>query len=218
MIHDLAPLIGRRFSFGVVPDWKGKWPLRAHPDYCRLIRDNADELLLHGYFHQRQRGGGFTSLLTEGSDEMNGLDPEETQRTIARGQEVFSGVFGQRARGFLSPAWQTGHVRPAQMQNHGIEYVMGFFSVQSAPGEKVGLATWTWDCGRFRWLGHIGHGIGRLGLSLHLGVPTLAVHPRDLHRGFWPAILRVTRELLATGYEPFTVSALLDRNVVEAVA
>ena len=31
MIRDLAPLLGRRLSFGVVPDWDGEWPLTAHP-------------------------------------------------------------------------------------------------------------------------------------------------------------------------------------------
>ena len=56
MIRDLAPLLGRRLSFGVVPNWHGEWSLAAHPDYCRLVRDGSEELLLHGYFHQRQRG------------------------------------------------------------------------------------------------------------------------------------------------------------------
>ena len=57
MIRDLAPMLGRRLSFGVVPDWHGEWPLAAHPDYCRLVRESAEELLLHGYFHRRQRAG-----------------------------------------------------------------------------------------------------------------------------------------------------------------
>ena len=111
MIRDLAPLLGRRLSFGVVPNWHGEWPLAAHPDYCRLVQEGAEELLLHGYFHQRQRGWGPITLLTERCDEMNGLDPEETRRTIERGQRVFTEVFGAPARGFLAPAWQPGHVR-----------------------------------------------------------------------------------------------------------
>ena len=110
MIRDLAPVLGRRLSFGVVPNWHGEWPLAAHPDYCRLIREGAEELLLHGYFHQRQRGRGPISVLTEGADEMNGLDPEETRRTIERGQRVFTEAFGATARGFLAPGWQPGHV------------------------------------------------------------------------------------------------------------
>ena len=86
MIRDLAPLLGRRLSLGVVPNWHGQWHLSAYPDYCRQIRENADELLLHGYFHRRQRGWGPSTWLAEGSDEMNGLNAQETRRIIEIGR------------------------------------------------------------------------------------------------------------------------------------
>jgi hypothetical protein len=212
MIRDLAPLLGRRFSFGVVPDWHGEWPLAAHPDYCRLVRKGAEELLLHGYFHQRWRGWGPTSLLTEGSDEMNSLDAEETRRTLERGQHVFTEAFGKPARGFLAPAWQPGHMRLGSARSLGLEHLLGYFSLRSAAGRTVRLATWTWDCGRWGWLGHLGHGIGWLSHSLDRGVPILAIHPRDLERGFWPQILRLTRAFLEAGYEPSTVVGLLEAS------
>ena len=44
MIRDLAPLIGRRLCFAVVPNWHGKWPLSAHPDYCRFVRESSEAL------------------------------------------------------------------------------------------------------------------------------------------------------------------------------
>jgi hypothetical protein len=213
MLQDLAPLLGRRLSFGVVPNWYGEWPLTAHPDYCRLIQNASEELLLHGYFHQRQRGGGPITWLTDSSDEMNGLDLEETRLTIERGQRVLTDVFGEPARGFLAPAWQRGHVRIASRSadlQAGLDYVLGFFSVRSAAGREVPLATWSWDCGRCGWLGHFGHGVGWLSQSLDRGVPMLAIHPRDLERGFWPTIVRLTEELIETGYEPTTVAGLLE--------
>jgi hypothetical protein len=213
MIRDLSPLLGRRMSFAVVPNWHGEWPLTKHPDYCRLVRESAGELLLHGYFHQRRRGWGPTALLTERSDEMNGLDPEETRRTLERGQRVFTDVFGAPAQGFLPPAWQRGHVSfPSTADEHllALNHVLGFFSLESRSGRKVPLATWSWDCGRWNWLGTIGHGIGWLLHTLNRGVPTLAVHPADLERGFWPQILHVTRGLLEAGYEPITLAGLLE--------
>jgi peptidoglycan/xylan/chitin deacetylase (PgdA/CDA1 family) len=209
MIEDLAPLLGRRFSFGVVPDWRGDWPLAAHPDYCRRIHESSEELLLHGYFHQRRKGWGPTTLLAEGCDEMNGLDAEETRRTLERGQCVFTEVFGQPARGFLAPGWQPGHVR-AKENDVGLDHALGFFSLESRTGRRVPLATWTWDCGRWGWLGHLGHRVGSLLHSLNGRVPALAIHPRDLERGFWPGILRLTEELLDRGYEPNTVASLLE--------
>ena len=268
MLQDLAPLLGHRLSFGVVPNWHGEWPLTAHPEYCRLIQEASEELLLHGYFHLRLRGRGPIALLTDRCDEMNGLDLDETRRTIERGQRVFADVFGEPARGFLAPAWQRGHVHLASTSSlgrgrpegrhydrrgrgrpegryydrrgrgrpegrhydrrgrgrpegryydsrsaglqAGLDYVLGFFSVQSSAGREVPLATWSWDCGRWGWLGHLGHGVGWLSQSLDRGVPTLAIHPRDLERGFWPTIVRLTQELIDTGYEPTTVAGLLE--------
>lgn len=210
MIRDLAPLVGRRFSFGVVPNWYGEWPLAAHPGYCRMIRDASEELLLHGFYHQRRRGWGPTSLLTDGCDEMNGLDPEETRRTLERGQQVFTEVFGEPARGFLAPGWQRGHVGRETGKTLGLEHVLGFFSLQSWGGRSIPLATWSWDCSSWGWLGHVGHGIGSLLHSLDRGIPSLAIHPRDLQRGFWPKVLRLTRHLLETGYRPSTLAGLLE--------
>jgi len=219
MMRDLAPVVGRRVSCAIVPDWHGAWPLTAHPDYCRLVQEASEELLLHGYFHRRRHGWGISTWLTGGCDEMNGLEPDETRRTLERGQRVFTEVFGAPARGFLAPGWQPGHVRPgngaAPGNDNGLDHVLGFFTLESSSGRSVPLATWSWDCGRWGWLGHVGHGIGWLRHSLDRGVPVLAIHPRDLERGFWPKILRLTRELLETGYEPSTLTGLLEASDVE---
>ena len=212
VVRDLAPLVGRRVSFGVVPDWHRAWPLAAHPDYCRLLQDASDELLLHGYFHERQRGWGATTLLAGPCDEMNGLDPEETRRTLERGQETFTELFGEPARGFLAPGWQRGHVQIDTANAAGLQHILGFLSLESSAGTRVPLATWSWDCGRWGWLGHVGDSVGRLSRTLDRGVPALAIHPRDLERGYWPRILRLARELLAAGYEPTTTAEVLEAS------
>jgi hypothetical protein len=210
MIRDLEPLLGRRLSFAVVPNWHGEWPLAAHPDYCRLVRESSEELLLHGCFHRRERGRGAVSLLVGGDDEMNGLGPDETHGVLRSGQRVFTDAFGEPARGFLAPAWQRGHVRLGNGDDPPLDHLLGFFSLESAAGRRIPLATWSWDCARWSWLGHVGHGIGWLLQSLDRGVPTLAIHPRDIERGFWPKIRQLTRDLLDQGYEPTTPAALLE--------
>jgi hypothetical protein len=146
---------------------------------------------------------------------MNGLDAEETGRTLERGQRVFTEAFGRRARGFLAPAWQRGRVRVGNAKMRGPDYVLGFFSLESAAGPPIALSTWSWDCGREAWLGHVGHGIGWLSHYFQRGVPMLAVHPRDLERGFWKNILRLTHDLLESGYEPSTPANLLELTDVE---
>ena len=216
IVRDLAPLVGRRLSFGVVPDWHGRWPLAAHADYCALVRESSDELLLHGCVHRRGRGAGAVSLLTGGADEMNGLDAEGTHRTLERAQRAFAAAFGAPARGFLAPAWQRGRVRPGG--GAGLEHVLGFRALHGAQHRRVPLATWTWDCGRWAPLGHVGHGVGALSAALGRGVPALAIHPADLARGFWPRILRLVARLLATGHEPTTPAALLAAHRARAAS
>jgi hypothetical protein len=213
MLQDLAPLLGRRLSFAVVPNWHGEWPLTLHPEYCQMVKEGSEEILLHGYCHQRRRGWGAATLITKRCDEMNGLDPEETRRTVEGGQRVLIEALGKPASGFLAPAWQRGHVRLAGMNALGLNHVLGFFSLESNAGHKVPLATWTWDCGRWGWLGHIGHGIGSLSQHLDRRVPILAIHPRDLERGFWPRILRLTERFIDAGYEPSTAARLLEAGV-----
>lgn len=209
ILRDLAPLVGRSLSFGVVPNWHGAWHLADYPDYCRLIQDSSEELLLHGYFHQRQRGWGPITWLTEGSDEMNGLNTEETQRTLAYGQHIFKEVFGSPAHGFLAPGWQQGQGVWGTTQPE-IKYLLGFCAIESWTGNRVPLATWSWDGGRWGWLGQLGYMIGWLLHSLGNGVPTLAIHPRDLERGYWHQILHLIRHFLDIGYQPSTVAGLLE--------
>ncbi len=225
LLRRLAPLIGRRLSCGVVPDWRGVWPLSQHLDYCRMLQDQAEEWLLHGCVHQRSRGRGPVSWLTAGSDEMNGLDRDETWRTLARGQAIFAEAFGAPARGFLAPGWQRGHVRwprgPIGQDPGGegsLDHVLGFFSLDSRAGRRVPLATWSWDCGRWAWLGRVGHGFGSLRHAVTGGVPVLAIHPRDLARGYWPVIRALTVSLLDRGYEPGTLAELLDTSAANRVA
>ena len=202
ILRDLAPLVGRRLSIAVVPDWHGRWPLTAHPDYCQLIRESSAELLMHGCVHRRQCGRGLVSLLTEGSDEMRGLDDSATRQVIDQGERVFIEAFGEPARGFVAPAWQRGGVR---LQIFGaLTHILGFFSIDSLTGRRVPLATFTWDCGRWGWLGHLGSGVGGLLHLMGSRTPVVAIHPRDLRRGYWPGILRLTETLLGEGYEPST--------------
>ena len=42
MIRDLDPLLGRRLSFAVVPNWYGEWPITADPGYCRFVRESSE--------------------------------------------------------------------------------------------------------------------------------------------------------------------------------
>jgi hypothetical protein len=209
MIRDLAPLVGRRLSFGVVPDWHDRWALASHSGYCRLVQGAAEELLLHGYSHRRRRGYGPVSWIAEGCDEMGGLDPDETCRVLQRGQQAFVDAFGERARGFVPPGWEPGRVQDVLAEGAGLDYILGYSSLRSPTGWKVPLATSSWDCGRWGWLGYVGEGAGRAMQGIGPRIVSLAIHPRDLKRGFWPRILRYIRDLVERGHAPTTPGRLM---------
>jgi hypothetical protein len=61
----------------------------------------------------------------------------------------------------------------------------------------------------------VGHGIGWLLQSLGGRVPVLAIHPRDLELGFWPRILELTEALVERGYEPSTLTTLIEARDAE---
>jgi hypothetical protein len=103
-------------------------------------------------------------------------------------------------------------VRPANGAALGLEHVLGFFALESTAGRSVPLANWSWDCGRWACLGHVGHTVGRLLHLLDRRVPALSIHPRDVRNGFWPKILRLSEELLGAGYEPTTPAGLLETS------
>ena len=206
IIRGLTPLIANSFSIAVVPDWDDSWPLAGSPDYCRMLAASAEQLLLHGYRHRRMHGSGIVSLLAERRDEMSGLDEEATRRTLDTACSAFDAAFGHRPTGFVPPAWQRGRVRPGPAC--GFDHVLGFFSLD-AGHRSVPLATWSWDCGRWGWLGHIGHCVGSLSRKVRKGVPSIALHPRDVERGFMPDFLRVIHALLDAGHVPSTPARVL---------
>ena len=217
IIDDLSEIIGDRFALGVVPDWHGRWPLDEHPAFCRHVRQSSAELLLHGLHHDRARGWGLTSVLAERSDEMNGLDVAGMRRAVSQGQQMFENAFGGKARGFLAPAWQRGATNLHALEEFGIDYMLGFFAIDSRDSGSLPLATYTWDCGRWAWLGHVGHAVGSVLQSLDGRIPSLAIHPRDIARGYWPGVLRLIEALLHSGYEAALPSQLLARHNAEAV-
>ena len=148
MIRDLAPLVGRRLAFGVVPDWYGAWPLAAHPDYCRLIRDASEELLLHGYFHRRQRGWGPATLLAGQRRDERPRSRRDATHTRARPARLHRRLRRTGARlpraGLAARARAVGIakvmviVTPIRRlgQHTGLEHVLGFFSLESRAGRK----------------------------------------------------------------------------------
>lgn len=203
----LEPLVGARLSAGVVPRWGGR-PLRAGDE--RLVAGRAEEILLHGWSHRRERGYGAISLLTGRADEFSGLRPEVARSMLAAGRGALSDRLGVAVEGFLPPAYQLGPVGPRTLAAAGLRYRVGWGSAADVEGGFVRLATRIWDVSPLATLSRAAAAVGHVADLRRGAIPTITIHPFDVRRGFLPHALAAVRAQLAIGRAPALIRDLLD--------
>jgi predicted deacetylase len=199
----LAPLVGNAMSAAVVPCWGGAPLADRDRPFLDRVRAEYANLLLHGYEHFRPGRRGVLSKIADGKDEMNGLDPAETDRRLEAGQEIFERWLGRRASGFIAPTYQPGFATPERLARFGIHYTVGYRHVVTSSGERLPLSTWVWDVSPIRLLCRAGYRLGQLQYRFQpKALPCVVLHPLDLDRGFLPQIERTVRRLLNAGRQP----------------
>lgn len=205
----LSPLIGNTMAAAVVPCWGGV-PLAAKDrPFLNRVRDEYASLQLHGYEHFRPTGGGLVSKIADGKDEMNGLDPEETDRRLKAGQELFTEWLGEPARGFIAPTYKIGCATPDRLARFGIHYTVGYGKVVSSTGEQLPLSSWVWDVSPIRLLCRAGYRLGEIQYRFRRkALPCVVLHPLDLERGFLPQIVKTVQKLLNAGRKPVLLESM----------
>jgi len=102
-----------RCSILVVPEFHHGLPTETDTPSCEALRQwqaAGDELVLHGYYHDRRglaeswRDLFWTRLYTNQEAEFWNLSPEEAQHRLSAGLEIFQRN-RWRASGFIAPAW-----------------------------------------------------------------------------------------------------------------
>lgn len=205
----LTPLAGTTMSAAVVPCWGGE-PFQARD--AGLVSGRADEVLLHGWQHRRERGRGVVSFLTGGADEFSRLPRDEAIERLLRGREVLGSLVDAPIDGFLPPAYQAGAVDSDVLAAVGLRYRVGWASANDVDGHSVRLATRIWDVSPVAVLSRFGASTGRIAELRPGAVPTITVHPLDVRRGFLPHVIQHVRALLAAGRRPALVRDLLARE------
>ena len=209
LLAALEPLVGNTISAAIVPNWHGTL-FDAKLDFASWVAHQFDEILLHGWTHEREAGRGVVSYCTNASDEFMGLNHAETSSRLGLGQNQLTSLFGQRSAGFVPPAWQRGLVDRKTLCQHGLEFLFGYMAIDFVDGRRIPLSTITWDVGRFAPLGHVAESIGRaLGRVRDRSLPCLAAHPVDVSRGYLPRIVRTVDSWLRSGRTPILPSELL---------
>ncbi|AMV18561.1 DUF2334 domain-containing protein [Planctomyces sp. SH-PL14] len=205
----MAPLVGTAMSAAVVPCWAGV-PLcdNDRPFLDRVLAEYGN-IQLHGYEHFRPGPRGLRSKIADGKDEMNGLDPAETDRRLAAGQEALERWLGNRACGFIAPTYQIGFATPDRLARFGIHYTVGYGQVTTSTGERLSLSSWCWDISPIRLLCRAGYRLGQIQYRFRKrALPCVVLHPLDLERGFLPQIVRTVQRLLRDGRQPVLLESL----------
>ena len=209
ILNVLVPLVGTCATAAVVPCWHGLESDVAHRAFWQTVNDSFQELLLHGYRHRNDKSATWLSQLTGRADEFSRLTEVECEARIAAGLEMMNGLLPNRPVGFLPPAWQRGQATSAVLLRHGLRCVLGMHGLEFVGHGTIPLATWSWDCGRIGWLGHIAETYGNLRSSWRpSALPTIAIHPADVSRGFLPRAVLICQRLLREGRRPVLVGDL----------
>src|SRR5207249_8856997 len=114
IISELARCGVRSFSLLVVPDYHHQGRSMEDRQFVSWLRDleaAGNEIVIHGYFHERQRRARQSSLkkfvtqfYTQGEGEFYDLGYDEAFRRIKSGRDEFRNA-GLKPRGFVAPAW-----------------------------------------------------------------------------------------------------------------
>jgi predicted deacetylase len=211
VVTALEPLVGTTISAAVVPNWHGTL-FDAKLDFAGSVARQFGEILLHGWTHQREAGRGIVSYCTNGSDELTGLEADETSSRLRLGQDQLARLFGHRSAGFVPPAWQRGCIDPKLLRLHGLQFLFGYMAIESVDGRRIPLSTITWDVGRFAKLGYLAESVGRAqSMVRRHGLRCLAAHPVDASRGYLPRIVRTVDSWIQSGWTPILPGELLSR-------
>ena len=127
MLADLREAGAGAVSLLVVPDHHHKAPIDRDAgflDWLRAREREGHEIVLHGFFHRRESGGGLakrfiTEHYTAGEGEFYDLDYEEARRRLARGRDMLSGF---ELKGFIAPAWLLGSDAERALRDEGFAY------------------------------------------------------------------------------------------------
>jgi predicted deacetylase len=209
MLDDLRPLGVTTFSLLVVPDHHHRGHFLENPDFCTWLRERAvssDEIVIHGYYHQRERRPGekvaqklITRFYTQDEGEFYDLDEESAFAAVSKAQAEFRQI-GLKPSGFIAPAWLLSNPAECALRRAGIEYTTRIGHVANLrtgtihPSQSMvysvrntwrRLASLAWNAHLFRRLR--GNPLLRVGL-----------HPPDFNQ---PAVWRQIRRSISLALE-----------------
>jgi hypothetical protein len=215
MLADLARHHVRCCSLLVVPNYHERGASVADRSFMQWLRDleNAGhEIVIHGYFHQREARGReslrtklITRRYTNGEGEFFDLGYEEAYARITRARDEFKAA-GLTPRGFIAPAWLLSAEAERAATDAEMEYTTRLTNVRDLRTRETFRArslVYSVRSGARRatslaWNGLLCRLVARAPLV------RVGLHPPDLgHPRVWQQILEIV-DRLAEAREPMT--------------
>jgi predicted deacetylase len=206
---ELSALGVKACSWLVVPDYHGKGHLLDDDEFCdwlRFLADTRHEIVIHGYYHRRERQADesllskfTTRVYTADEGEFFDMSHDEAAVLISQAREDFN-VFGLKPEGFIAPAWLLSAAAERALSEAGLQYTARLGHVRDLHrGRTFKSQSLVWSVRSWwrRWLSLAWN--ARLYRKL-AGNPLLriSIHPVDRD---YPAIWRQIRRLIVRALE-----------------
>lgn len=218
----------RACSLLVVPDYHRRGSSmqdRPFVEWLRELEEAGNEVVLHGYFHQRPRRPGeslfnqfVTRIYTQDEGEFFDLGYEESKRRITAAREEFEAA-GLKPHGFIAPAWLLGSEAERAARDAGMEYTTRIGSViDLRSGDTFSSRSLVYSVrNEWRRQASLCWNAALAQLSRTQSLVRFSIHPLDYN---YPAIWRQIRQFLSvmqsdrtpTTYHDWTVEWRIRRT------
>ena len=223
ILADLARWGVPHGSLLVIPDHHHRGHMRDDPEFAAWLRKQAalgHEIVMHGYYHQRQRRAGespwdkfTTRLYTADEGEFYDLDRTGATELVTRARNEFQSL-GLAPAGFIAPAWLLSGDAENALRDLGVDYTTRLGSVldfQTGLTHRSQSLVWSVRSGWRRRTSLLWNALlfRRLAASPLLRI---SIHPVDRrHANVWQQIGELVSRALADR-RPLTYHAWLLRQ------
>ena len=130
ILLDLSELGVHQVSLLIIPNHHGRAPVTESSSFQQWLKQEVDaghEPVLHGYFHQRQKGVDpwfsriTTEVYTAGEGEFFDLSFDLAKKSLCDGLADL-GFLRRKVTGFVAPAWLLGDAAEQAVRSLGFVY------------------------------------------------------------------------------------------------
>jgi predicted deacetylase len=223
IIMGLRALGSKAFSLLVIPNHHCRGHFLEDPAFCEWLKtqvQRGNEIVTHGYFHQRARRAGestlqklMTRVYTADEGEFYDLDGQGARDLVGRANAEFAQL-GVAPRGFIAPAWLLGSKAEGALREMKIEYTTRLGSVidlRTNTTHRSQSLVWSARSAGRRLTSIAWNAL--LFARLHSNpLLRISIHPMDIeHTAIWRQIRACVSRALATRV-PMTYGRWIDSH------